>query len=100
MRAVVPPARDNQRAADLLAHEVEAGGATVWTGVRPDTLKEGDATTYEVHDRLIASLFRPAETRRANVARFMADLATDDAVWRRWQGRMPVIVDAEGNGSA
>jgi nucleoside-diphosphate-sugar epimerase len=95
MRALVPPARDNQRAADLLAHEVEAGGQVLWTGVRPDTLKEGEATTYELHDRLITSLFRPRQTRRANVARFMADLATDDETWRRWEGRMPVIVDAE-----
>ena len=37
----------------------------------------------------------------ANVAHFMCELATDDATWRRWRGRLPVIVDgAPDPGSA
>jgi nucleoside-diphosphate-sugar epimerase len=101
MRALVPPARDNQRAADLLVEVAAAEGGVSAVVVRPDTLKEGEATHYEIHDRLLTSLLRPRETRRANVARFMADLATDDETWQRWQGTMPVIVDVvPGAGNA
>ena len=47
MRAVVPPARDNQRAADLLAHEVgPADPHLQWVVVRPDTLTDGDVAEY------------------------------------------------------
>lgn len=98
LRGALPPARDNQRAADVLAGKVGADSEALrWVVVRPDTLLEGDASAYDVHDELVAGLFRPASTRMANVARFMADLATDEATWRRWQGRMPVIVDARAD---
>ena len=100
LRAMVPPARDNQRAADLLARTVAADGAVVdGVVVRPDTLEEGGATRYEVHEALVASLFRPRTTRIANVADVLADLACDDAAWTRWRGTMPVVVDAEPKGA-
>ena len=96
LRAVVPPARDNQRAADLLAHEVgPADPHLQWVVVRPDTLTDGDVAEYRVHDALVSSLFKPDSTRMSEVAHFMCELATDDATWQRWRGRMPVIVDAE-----
>jgi nucleoside-diphosphate-sugar epimerase len=95
MRAAVPPARDNQRAADLLVHEVGPTDTRLqWVVVRPDTLVEGDASEYAVHDELVASLFRPDHTRMANVAHFMCELTTDDPTWQRWRSRMPVVVDA------
>jgi hypothetical protein len=47
-----------------------------------------------VEEELITSLVRPATTRRASLARFLAQLATDADAWGRWRGRMPVIVDA------
>ena len=95
LRAVVPPARDNQRAADRLAAAGRRDGSSVaGVVVRPDTLAEGEASRYEVHGELVASLVRPRTTRMANVARFLADLAVDDAAWARWRGTMPVIVDA------
>ena len=95
LRGLVPPARDNQRAADLLATEVGADHPAVeWVVVRPDTLVEGDASDDRVHDGLVAGLFKPDATRMANVARFMVQLATEDDAWTRWRGGMPVIVDA------
>jgi len=94
LRALLPPARDNQRAADALASEVGAEHPFVeWVVVRPDSLTDGDRTAYQTHEGLVASLFRPDTTRMANVAHFMVDLATDEAAWRRWRGQMPVIVD-------
>jgi nucleoside-diphosphate-sugar epimerase len=96
MRAVVPPARDNQRAADLLAHDVGPDDLHLqWVVVRPDTLTQGAVAEYRVHEALVSSLFRPDSTRMAEVAHFMCELATDDAAWQRWRGRMPVIIDAE-----
>jgi uncharacterized protein YbjT (DUF2867 family) len=91
----LPPVRDNQRAADFLALEVgPADPGLLWVAVRPDTLVGGDVAEYALHDTLVASIFRPDRTRMSQVAHFMCELATDDATWQRWAGRMPVIVDA------
>lgn len=93
-RLLLPPARDNQRAADLLAHEIGSNSPCIeWVVVRPETLLEGDVSEYRLSDELANSVFRPAETNIANVADFVCDLATDDALWRRWKGRMPVVVN-------
>jgi len=95
LRGLVPPARDNQRAADFLHDVVEAADPYAqWTVVRPDTLKEGDVTEYALHEGLVDSLFRPGATNMANVAHFMCELATDPEVWAAWQGKLPVIVNS------
>ena len=94
LRGLVPPARDNQRAADFLHDVVEATDPHAqWVVVRPDTLKEGDVTGYVLHEGLVDSLFRPGETNRANVAHFMCELATDAEAWAAWRGKLPVIVN-------
>jgi uncharacterized protein YbjT (DUF2867 family) len=93
-RGLVPPARDNQRAADFLHDAVDAADPYAqWVVVRPDTLKDGDVTEYAVHEGLVDGLFRPGETNRANVAHFMCELATDPGVWATWRSRLPVIVN-------
>ncbi len=94
LRGLVPPARDNQSASDFLLEVVGADGRFVeWTAVRPDSLKEGDVSDYDVHGDLVTGLFRPRETRMANVAHFMCELVTDDRAWEQWRGKLPVIVD-------
>jgi nucleoside-diphosphate-sugar epimerase len=94
LRALLPPARDNQRAADHLLHVVGARNPSVeWVVVRPDTLLEGEVSRYAVHDSLVDGIFRPGRTTMANVAHFMCELATGAAAWPRWRGGMPVIVD-------
>jgi uncharacterized protein YbjT (DUF2867 family) len=95
LRGLVPPARDNQRAADFL-HEVigAADPCAQWVAVRPDTLRDGDVTEYALHEGLTDSLFRPGETNMANVAHFMCELVADPEVWAAWRGRLPVIVNA------
>jgi hypothetical protein len=64
-----------------------------WVAVRPDSLIDEDRVTeYEVHPSPIRSAtFNPGKTSRINVGRFMADLITDDDLWNRWKGQMPVI---------
>jgi len=95
LRALLPPARDNQRAADFLALEIGAAAPFVeWVVVRPDSLIDGEVSAYRTHDGIVSSLFRADGTRRANVAHFMAELVTDDAAWRTYRGKMPVVVDA------
>lgn len=97
LRGLLPPARDNQRAADFLAFEVRPDADLVeWVVVRPDALVDGEPSAYRTCDGIVTSLFRPVTTRMANVAHFMTELATDDAAWRRWRGRMPVLVDDTG----
>lgn len=99
LRGLVPPARDNQRAADFLAHQVGGGDRHLeWVVVRPDSLVEGEMGPYEVHDEIVASLFRPDHTRMAQVAHFLCELVTDEGLWTRWRGQMPVITDATSAG--
>jgi len=99
LRGLLPPARDNQRAADFFAEQIGANNSAVeWVTVRPDTLLEGDITEYRLSSELVSSIFRPSETNMANVAHFMCELATDDHTWKRWKGGMPVIVNAGDEG--
>jgi nucleoside-diphosphate-sugar epimerase len=94
-RGLVPPGRDNQRAADFLHDVIEpADPYAQWVAIRPDTLKDGDVTEYAVHEGLVDGLFHPGETNMANVAHFMCELATDAGAWAAWQGKLPVIVNA------
>jgi len=95
LRTLIPPARDNQRAADFLIREIGEDDPHVqWTAVRPDTLLEGEACEYSLHEGLVSTLFKPDSTNMANIADFMCELATDPGVWNDWKGRLPVIVNA------
>ena len=95
LRALVPPARDNQNAADFLCDEIgQVDPFLLWVAVRPDTLLEGDVSEYALHEGLVSSLAKPDQTAMSNVAHFMCDLVTEPQVWDEWKGRLPVIVDA------
>lgn len=99
--ALVPPAKDNQRAADYLIGRIGPSNPFVeWVAVRPDSLLEGDVTPYELHEGLVSSLFSPGSTNMANVAHFMCELATMDAAWSSWRGKLPVIVNSAKVGAA
>lgn len=94
MRAAMPPARDNQRAADFLCYEVgPAHPHLEWVIVRPDTLIEGEVSPYAVHHGRVASLLHPDDSTMSNVAHFMCELACEPRPWEEWKGRLPVIVD-------
>ena len=96
LRGLVPPAMDNQRAADFLRRDVGTAHPFVqWAAVRPDTLREGGVTEYSLHDGLVSSLFAPDSTNMANVAHFMCELATSPKAWDDWKGKMPVIINAK-----
>jgi nucleoside-diphosphate-sugar epimerase len=95
LRAVLPPTRDNQEAADFLWESIGTSSSFVqWAVVRPDTLLEGDVSQYTLHESLVSSLFRPGSTTMATVAHFMCELVRNDVEWARWHGKYPVIVNA------
>jgi uncharacterized protein YbjT (DUF2867 family) len=94
-RGLIPPARDNQSAADFLHEVIEPADPHVqWVVIRPDSLKDGDVTEYTLHEGLVDSLFHPGQTNMANVAHFMCELATGAEAWAAWRGKLPVIVNA------
>ena len=95
LRGLVPPAADNQNAADYLRDRIGiVDPAIQWVVVRPDSLVEGYVSEYEVHEGLMSGLFRPKTTAMANVAHFMCELAAEPRIWDAWKGKMPVIVNA------
>jgi hypothetical protein len=95
LRSLVPPAKDNQRAADFLHGTIGLANPFVrWAMVRPDTLLDGDVSEYALHEGLVSSIFAPDSSSMANVAHFMCELVTNPKVWDAWQGKLPVIIDA------
>jgi uncharacterized protein YbjT (DUF2867 family) len=95
IRALVPPAKDNQRAADFLCGDIGKTNPLVqWVAVRPDSLLEGGVSEYALHEGLVSSLSDPDSTNMANVAHFMCELATDPDLWDDWNGKLPVVVNA------
>jgi len=94
LRVLLPPQVDNEKAADYLRTTVGQNDRAIeWAVVRPDNLiDENEVTEYEVHSSPIRSaIFDPGSTSRINVGHFMADLITDDDIWDKWKGQMPVI---------
>jgi hypothetical protein len=94
LRGLLPPAKDNQRAADFLLAKIPANNAFVqWAVVRPDSLLEGEVSEYTLHEGLVNDLFAPGQTNMANVAHFMCELLTNPKTWADWQGKLPVVVN-------
>ena len=94
LRLLLPPHADNENAADYLRTQVgQNDGAIEWVAVRPDNLvDEAETTEYEVHPSPIRSaIFDAGLTSRINVGHFMAELITDDDIWKVWKDKMPVI---------
>ena len=100
LRGLVPPARDNQQAADFLWRNIGTAHPFVqWVAVRPDTLLDGDVSEYALHEGLVSSLFAPARTNMSNVAHFMCELVANPKVWGDWKGKLPVIVNGAVRGA-
>jgi nucleoside-diphosphate-sugar epimerase len=103
LRTLLPPHADNEQAVEALRSGVGQNDPHVaWVAVRPDGLVDADAVTpYELHPSPTRSaIFDAGKVSRRNVARFMAELMLDDALWAEWQGRMPVIYSTEEGGAA
>ncbi|MBM7542112.1 NAD(P)H-binding protein [Amphibacillus cookii] len=91
---ILPPHRDNIKAANYLVTEmVEEDERIEWTAVRPDTLVDIEQESqYDVYESPVRSpIFNAGKTSRINVSHFIVELITDDALWREWKGKTPVI---------
>jgi hypothetical protein len=94
IRLLLPPHVDNEMAADYLRTNIGQKDPMVeWVAVRPDNLvNEEIVTKYQVYPSPIRSaIFNAGQTSRINVSHFMADLITEENVWNKWKGQMPVI---------
>ena len=99
LRLLLPPQSDNEQAAEYLRTQIGQNDALIeWVAVRPDSLINLDAVSpYSEHSSPAGTtLFKPGKTSRINVAHFMAELATNDALWQKWKGQTPVIYNKEG----
>ncbi len=100
LRLLLPPHVDNEKAADYLRINIGQNNPIVeWAAVRPDSLTdEKNVTDYEVYPSPIRSaIFDAGKTSRINVGHFMADLITDENLWNKWKGQMPVIYNKESS---
>jgi len=91
---LLPPHRDNVKAANYLINEVGTQVENIeWVAVRPDTLVDDDLeSSYEVYESPVRSpIFNAGKTSRINVSHFIAELATDDGLWKKWLFKTPVL---------
>ncbi|MCB0636264.1 MAG: NAD(P)H-binding protein [Lewinella sp.] len=98
MRLLLPPQRDNEQAPEYLRVHIGQDNPRIeWVAVRPDSLlDENEVSAYDIHPSPIRSpIFDPGKTSRINVAHFMSELMTNEALWQQWRGRMPVIYNRE-----
>lgn len=94
LRCLLPPHADNEEAADYLRAKISQNDRMIeWVAVRPDSLVDDEfVSDYELHASPIRSaIFDAGKTSRINVAHFMSHLITDEKVWKKWTGQMPVI---------
>jgi len=94
LRLLLPPHADNEEAADYLRTKIgQKDPAIEWVAVRPDGLVDDESLTdYDLYASPIRSaIFDAGKTSRINVAHFMSELSTDDDLWLKWKGQMPVI---------
>ncbi|MDX1478950.1 MAG: NAD(P)-binding oxidoreductase [Saprospiraceae bacterium] len=94
LRLTLPPHVDNEQAAEYLRTHIGQDHRVIeWVAVRPDGLTDADVVSaYTTHPSPTRSaIFDAGKVSRINVAHFMADLITDEAIWRKWKGQMPVI---------
>lgn len=95
LRGLVPPARDNQDAADFLNGTIGLNNPFVeWVTVRPDTLLDGEMSEYALQKDLVTNLFSPESTTMANIGHFMCELVANPKEWEVWKCQLPVIFNS------
>jgi NAD(P)-dependent dehydrogenase (short-subunit alcohol dehydrogenase family) len=103
LKALLPPHADNEAAADYLQTQIGQNHPYIqWAVIRPDTLlNEETVSEYTIHPSPTTSaIFKAGKTSRINVGHFMAQLLTDEALWKKWSGQMPIIYNKAHNGIA
>lgn len=94
LRLMLPPHVDNEKAADYLRIQMGQNNQFIeWVAVRPDGLiNEEKVTSYSIHTSPTKSaIFNAGKVSRINVGHFMSCLISDNELWMKWKGQMPVI---------
>ena len=93
LRLLLPPHQDNEKATEYLRTDIGQKDNTIeWTAVRPSALiDEENASEIEVYPSPMRSILKDGQISRINVGHFMADLITNNDIWNKWKGQMPVI---------
>lgn len=94
LRLMLPPHVDNEKAADYLRIQIGQNNQFIeWVAVRPDGLiNEEKVTSYSIHTSPTKSaIFNAGKVSRINVGHFMSCLISDNELWMKWKGQMPVI---------
>lgn len=97
LRVLVPPHPDNEKASDYFRVTIGQKNPFIeWVIVRPDALADEDSVTeYTEHQSPASSaIFNPGKTSRINVANLMFRLISEEKLWMKWKGQMPVIYNA------
>lgn len=97
IRNMLPPHADNEDAAEYVYHQfgkTNSSSSIEWTIVRPATLLNGPITKYKLlYDPGPSVLFGSSTVTRANVAKAIVDLITNDTLWTKWKFQFPVVHD-------
>lgn len=93
LRRWLPPHADNEAAAAYL-YSLAGTGNMEWVVLRPTNLIDGPVSNYKLYDKPIGSLFGSGVVTRANVAKCMVDLITNESLFETYKLRMPVVHDA------
>ena len=93
LRLILPPQADNEQAAEYLRTVVGQNDNDIeWVAVRPSGLiDEEQVSDIEAYPSPTRSIVNDGQISRINVAHFMADLITNNDLWDKWRGQMPVI---------
>jgi hypothetical protein len=95
LRHAIPPHKDNETAAGYLHNTVGKCNKRVhWCIVRPDSLVNDEVSPYDIEESPVTGIFSGRPAARANVARFMVELITNEEIWNKWKFRMPVIMNS------
>lgn len=98
LRLTLPPHVDNEKAADYLRTQIgQSDDKIEWTAVRPSGLiDESEVTDYNAYTSPLGSaIFDSGKISRIDTGHFMADLITDEDIWSKWKGQMPVIYNKD-----
>lgn len=97
LRTLLPPHRDNEQAANYLRTLDILNANVQWVVVRPDALiNQDEASDYSLFSAPIRSaIFDSGKVSRINVASALSQLLMDSTLWKKWQGKMPLVYNAE-----
>lgn len=92
LRYLIPPHADNEQAAAFLLKSNRK--ELDWVIVRPTNLVDAEEASgkYDISEKAEVSLFGDTSISRNDVGHFFVELMTKEAIYSKYQHKMPVIV--------